>query len=97
MSLKNTSLGEKNKKHANYFGTRPENGYLMTNTSSGHRSANEQLPASVTFVKLADMNEDTWSLFLDKFQELLHPAFAKRKSATLGQRQRQRLGTSCQF
>ncbi|CAK9313120.1 unnamed protein product [Citrullus colocynthis] len=97
MSLKNTSLGEKNKKHANYFGTRPENGYLMTNTSSGHRSANEQLPASVTFVKLADMNEDSWSLFLDKFQELLHPAFAKRKSATLGQRQRQRLGTSCQF
>ncbi|KGN47773.1 phosphatidylinositol 4-kinase gamma 7 [Cucumis sativus] len=97
MSLKNTSLGEKNKKHSNYFGTRPDNGYMMTNTSSGHRSANEQLPASVTFVKLADMNEDSWSLFLDKFQELLHPAFAKRKSATLGQRQRQRLGTSCQF
>ncbi|XP_038884666.1 phosphatidylinositol 4-kinase gamma 5-like [Benincasa hispida] len=97
MSLKNSSLGEKKKKHSNYFGTRPENGYMMTNTSSGHRSANEQLPASVTFVKLADMNEDSWSLFLDKFQELLHPAFAKRKSATLGQRQRQRLGTSCQF
>lgn len=97
MSLKNTSLGEKNKKHSKYFGTRPDNGYMMTNTSSGHRSANEQLPASVTFVKLADMNEDSWSLFLDKFQELLHPAFAKRKSATLGQRQRQRLGTSCQF
>ncbi|XP_022961733.1 phosphatidylinositol 4-kinase gamma 7-like [Cucurbita moschata] len=97
MSLKNTSLGEKNKKHAKYSGTRPENGYMMTNTSSGHRSANEQLPASVTFVKLADMNEDAWSLYLEKFQELLHPAFAKRKSATLGQRQRQRLGTSCQF
>lgn len=97
MSLKNTSLGEKTKKHAKYFGTKPENGYIMTNTSSGHRSANEQLPASVTFVKLADMNEDVWSLFLEKFQELLYPAFAKRKSATLGQRQRQRLGTSCQF
>ncbi|XP_022131740.1 phosphatidylinositol 4-kinase gamma 7-like [Momordica charantia] len=97
MSLKNTSLGEKNKKHVKYFGTKPENGYMTTNTSSGHRSANEQLPPSVTFVKLADMKEDAWSLFLEKFQELLHPAFAKRKSVTQGQRQRQRLGTSCQF
>ncbi|XP_022951740.1 phosphatidylinositol 4-kinase gamma 7-like [Cucurbita moschata] len=98
MSLKNTNLGEKNKKHAKYFGRRPENGYIMTNaSSSGRRSANEQLPASVTFVKLADMNEEVWSLFLEKFQELLPPAFAKRKSTTLGQWQRQRLGTSCQF
>lgn len=96
MSLKNTSLGEKKLKYPNISGTKPENGYLAS-SSSGHRSANEQLPASVTFVKLSDMNDVEWGLFLDKFEELLYPAFAKRKSITLGQRQMQRLGTSCQF
>jgi hypothetical protein len=92
-SLKTTMLAEKKQKHS---GGKPENGYSV-NTSSGHRSANEQLPASISFVKLADMTEDEWTLFLEKFQELLYPAFAKRKSITLGQKQLQRLGTSCQF
>uniref|UniRef100_A0A2P2L7E5 1-phosphatidylinositol 4-kinase n=1 Tax=Rhizophora mucronata TaxID=61149 RepID=A0A2P2L7E5_RHIMU len=96
MSLKNTTLGVKNRKHQKFSGEKPEDGYF-TNKSSGHRSANEQLPASMSFVTVVDMNEEEWSLFLEKFQELLYPAFAKRKSVTLGQRQRQRLGTSCQF
>ncbi|KGN52001.1 phosphatidylinositol 4-kinase gamma 5 [Cucumis sativus] len=96
MSLKNTILGDKNQKNQKYQVTKPEYGYI-TNTSAGHRSANEQFPPSVSFVKLGDMNEEEWSIFLDKFPELLRPAFAKRKSAVLGQRQRQRLGTSCQF
>ncbi|XP_011101959.1 phosphatidylinositol 4-kinase gamma 5-like, partial [Sesamum indicum] len=96
MSLKNTSLGGKNQKFPKFAGAKPDNGYLAS-SSSGHISANEQLPASVSFVKLADMNEEEWGLFLEKFQELLHPAFAERKCITLGQRQRQRLGTSCQF
>lgn len=91
VSLKNTMLAEKKQKHS---GGKPDNGYF---TSSGHRSANEQLPASISFVMLADMTEDDWTLFLEKFQELLYPAFAKRKFITLGQKQRQRLGTSCQF
>ncbi|GAA0152775.1 nucleotide kinase [Lithospermum erythrorhizon] len=95
-SLKNISLGEKKQKHANFTGTKPDNRYLG-NTSSGHRSANEQLPVSASFVKVADMNEEEWTMFRDKFQELLSPAFAKRKSITLSQRQSQRLGTSCQF
>ncbi|XP_059648705.1 phosphatidylinositol 4-kinase gamma 7-like [Cornus florida] len=95
MSLKNTSLGEKNQKK--FQGSKIENGYMTNSSSSGHRSANEQLPASVTFVKLADMNEEEWAMFVEKFRGLLSPAFAKRKSVTLGQRQRQRLGTSCQF
>nr|XP_043607680.1 phosphatidylinositol 4-kinase gamma 5-like [Erigeron canadensis] len=81
--------------------TKTENkGYYVfgaVNSSSGHRSASEQLPASVNFVKLADMNDEEWGLFLEKFQELVYPAFANRKSAAAGQRQRQRLGTSCQF
>ncbi|CAK9142482.1 unnamed protein product [Ilex paraguariensis] len=93
MSLKNISFGEKNQKLS---GAKRENGYLA-NSSSGHRSANEQLPASVSFVKLADMSEEEWALFLERVQQLLYPAFAKRKSMTLGQKQRQRLGTSCQF
>ncbi|GAA0177543.1 nucleotide kinase [Lithospermum erythrorhizon] len=95
-SLKNISLGDKNHKYSSFAGTKADNNNLG-NSSSGHRSANELLPASTSFVKLADMNEDTWSLFLEKFQELLYPAFAKQKSITLGQRQTQRLGTSCQF
>ncbi|OIW02217.1 hypothetical protein TanjilG_31966 [Lupinus angustifolius] len=95
MSLKNTMLSEKNQNHK-YSGGKADNG-CFANTSSGHRSANEQLPASISFVKFADMTEDEWTVFLEKFQELLYPAFAKRKSITLGQRQRQRLGTSCQF
>lgn len=96
MSFKNTTSGEKSPKHQKHAGAKIENGY-SSSKSSAHWSANEQLPASVSFVKLADMSEDEWKMFLDKFQELLHPAFAKRKSVTLGQRQRQRLGTSCQF
>nr|AFK40506.1 unknown [Lotus japonicus] len=85
-------LAEKNQK---YPGAKAD-GYVL-NSSSGHKNANEQLPASISFVKLADMTEDEWTLFLEKFQELLYPAFAKRKSITLGQRSLQRLGTSCQF
>lgn len=96
MSLKNTVLGKKGPKQPKYSSMMRENG-SMSNTSSGHRSANEQLPASASFVNLADMSGDEWHLFLERFQELLHPAFDNRKSATLGQRQRQRLGTSCQF
>lgn len=96
MSLKTTSLGDKNQKYQKFSGSKPENGCL-SNTSSGHRSANEQLPACVNFVKLADLGEEEWTLFLEKFQELLYPAFAERKSVTVGLRQRQRLGTSCQF
>ncbi|KAL6577739.1 Phosphatidylinositol 4-kinase gamma 7 [Orobanche minor] len=95
MSLINTSLGEKNQKLGKFPGAKSDYGYLAS-SSSGHRSANEQLPPSASFVKL-DLNEDEWGLFLEKFQELLGPAFAKRKSISFGQRQRQRLGTSCKF
>nr|KYP71455.1 hypothetical protein KK1_010714 [Cajanus cajan] len=96
VSLKSTMLCETSQRHQKYSGGKADSGYFG-NTSSGHRSANEQLPASTSFVKLADMTEDEWTMFLEKFQELLYPAFSKRKSITLGQRQRQRLGTSCQF
>ncbi|CAI9779282.1 unnamed protein product [Fraxinus pennsylvanica] len=96
MSLKNTDLSEKSHKFPKFSGAKPKYGYLA-GSSSGHRSVNEQLPVSVSFVKLADMNEEEWAMFLEKLQELLYPAFAKRQSVTLGQKQRQRLGTSCQF
>ncbi|XP_051122253.1 phosphatidylinositol 4-kinase gamma 5-like [Andrographis paniculata] len=96
MSLKNISIGEKNLKPLKFPGAKPSISSLAS-SSSGCRSANEQVPASISFVKLSDMNNKEWQLFLDKFQRLLHPAFAKRKSTVLFQRQRQRLGTSCQF
>ncbi|GAB2226511.1 hypothetical protein Droror1_Dr00022321 [Drosera rotundifolia] len=89
-SLKGAALGERSQK---FSSGKPDSGPIC----SGHRSANEQLPMSVSFVKLADMTEDEWTSFLEKFQDLLFPAFAKRKAVTLGQKQRQRLGTSCQF
>lgn len=95
MSLKKTSLDE-SMKFQKFSLNRPEYGY-NTNSSAGHRSADEQLPASASFVKFSDMHEEEWALFLEKFQELLYSAFAQRKSVTLGQKQRQRLGTSCQF
>ncbi|WCJ43023.1 Phosphatidylinositol 4-kinase gamma 7 [Euphorbia peplus] len=96
MSLKSTTLSERKQKSLNMLGLKPGNGYYM-NTSSGHKSANEQLPASMSFVELADMREEEWILFLEKFQGLVRPAFGKRQSLTLGQRQIPRLGTSCQF
>ncbi|XVE54644.1 hypothetical protein DITRI_Ditri03aG0098800 [Diplodiscus trichospermus] len=91
-SLKKVNLGEKN---FHYLGGKPERNYMMGYSSKMRRSANEQLPTSTSFVKFADMNEEEWSLFIVKFKELLCPAFAKRRSRTIGQRQR--LGTSCQF
>ncbi|XP_047319584.1 phosphatidylinositol 4-kinase gamma 7-like [Impatiens glandulifera] len=96
LSLKNTTLGDKNKNYVKSSGAKAKQGNSAS-SSSGHRSSNEQLPPSVSFVKLADMNEEEWTLFLERFQELLRPAFAERKCATLGPKQRQRLGTSCQF
>ncbi|CAI9768049.1 unnamed protein product [Fraxinus pennsylvanica] len=96
MSLKNTSLGEKNLKFLKFSEPKPEFDYLAS-SFSGHRSANEQVPSSVSFLKLSDMNEQEWALFLEKFQELLYSSFVKQKTATLGQKQRQRLGTSCRF
>ncbi|KAK1316053.1 putative phosphatidylinositol 4-kinase type 2-beta [Acorus calamus] len=69
----------------------------MTGGSSGNRSANEQLPTSASFVKLADMSDEEWGAFLEKFQELLGAAFHGRRFTSAGARQRQRLGTSCQF
>lgn len=89
-SMKNTHLSDTARKHP-----KPLTRGKSENTSSGHKSANEQLPVSASFVKVADMKEDEWALFLERFQELLGPAFAKRKTATLSKRQR--LGTSCQF
>lgn len=66
--------------------------------SEVRRSANEKLlSTTTTFVKLDDTSKEEWSLFLEKFKELLYPAFAKRRSATSSQRQIQRLGISCQF
>ncbi|CAK9147901.1 unnamed protein product [Ilex paraguariensis] len=90
LSLKKISLGKKKLPHN---GGKPEVAFV----DGGRRSAKEFLPVTTSFVKLADMNEEEWILFLDKFQELLYPAFANRKSLQIGQRQRQRLGTSCQF
>ncbi|XP_051148908.1 phosphatidylinositol 4-kinase gamma 7-like [Andrographis paniculata] len=94
MLLRTASLGEKHHKFPKCFGPKA-NKSVAVNLSS--RSANEQLPVSVSFVKLGDMNDEEWKLFLEKFRDLLKPAFDKRKSITLDARQRHRLGTSCKF
>ncbi|KAJ0725184.1 putative 1-phosphatidylinositol 4-kinase [Helianthus annuus] len=64
---------------------------------AGHRSASEQVPASASFVKVADMTDEEWGLFLEKFRGLLQHALIARKLGGAGPRQRQRLGTSCRF
>ncbi|XP_035836779.1 phosphatidylinositol 4-kinase gamma 7 [Helianthus annuus] len=64
---------------------------------AGHRSASEQVPASASFVKVADMTDEEWSQFLEKFRGLLQHALIARKLGGAGPRQRQRLGTSCRF
>ncbi|TYI49853.1 hypothetical protein E1A91_D12G062900v1 [Gossypium mustelinum] len=93
MSMKNVSIGDKSWKHENVM---QKNGYL-SGTSSGNRSVNEQFAGSTRFVKLADMSEEEWVQYLENFQHLVCLAFSNRKSASVGQRRRQRLGTSCQF
>ncbi|XP_058115177.1 phosphatidylinositol 4-kinase gamma 7-like [Magnolia sinica] len=92
MSLKSVGLGEKNHQRSSNG-----DGYMGSMSGNNRRSANEQLPASVSFVKLADMTEDEWKLFLELFQGLLKGALAARKCGGMGSRQRLRLGTSCQF
>ncbi|XVF31624.1 hypothetical protein REPUB_Repub17cG0007400 [Reevesia pubescens] len=93
MSMKNVSIGEKSWRHEVEM---LKSGYLA-GTSSGNRSVTEQLPGSTSFVKLADMSEEEWVQYLENFQSSLYPAFFNRKSGSVGQRHRQRLGTSCQF
>uniref|UniRef100_A0A7N0R865 1-phosphatidylinositol 4-kinase n=1 Tax=Kalanchoe fedtschenkoi TaxID=63787 RepID=A0A7N0R865_KALFE len=93
-SLQQTGIGAKG--HGGAGGSRKSSNMHWPPLTS-RRSANEQLPVSTSFVKLSDMNEDDWNMFLDKFKELLHPAFANRRSITMGQKPIQRLGTSCRF
>ncbi|CAH9110665.1 unnamed protein product [Cuscuta epithymum] len=85
------------KLHRNLLGSsETERGHVIT-SCTGHRSADEEIRRSVGFVKLGDMKEEVWAMFLEKFLEVAHPAFAKRRSVTLGQKQLHRLGSSCQF
>ncbi|OAY73744.1 Phosphatidylinositol 4-kinase gamma 7 [Ananas comosus] len=81
-SLKGISLVEKTQRYLSGFNkgidttSKPNNGGGGSGGGSGflsgnRRSANEQLPPSASFVKLADMLEDEWAAFLEKFQELL--------------------------
>ncbi|KAJ6960273.1 hypothetical protein NC653_038338 [Populus alba x Populus x berolinensis] len=93
MLLKKISGGENSWRHE---GEIRRSGYLA-GSSSGNRSVNEQLPSSMSFVTLADLDEGEWVLFLENFKKLLYPAFINCESGSAGQRQRQRLGTSCQF
>ncbi|KAF5735635.1 hypothetical protein HS088_TW15G01145 [Tripterygium wilfordii] len=92
-SLKRMTL---RKKSCQCKGTIKKNRYLA-GISSGDRSMNEEFPASTSFVKLADMNEEEWMQYLEIFQQLLYPAFTSHRSESVVGMQRQRLGTSCQF
>lgn len=61
-----------------------------------NRSADEQLPSSMCFVRFADMSTEEWHVFIEKFQELLKEALDECKAAA-GQRMKLRMGTSCKF
>ena len=101
-SLKSIILTEKAQR--NWVGTYNENAKTTSTVGANgpiqgrnSRSAEEKLPSSTSFVKLSDMDEEQWAAFLEHFQELLPNAFRRRKSLSSGQKQKQRLGTSCQF
>ncbi|PKU64233.1 phosphatidylinositol 4-kinase gamma 7 [Dendrobium catenatum] len=66
-----------------------------TSLQGWSRSLKERLPTSASFVSLADMGEEEWGAFLEKFQELLHGAFCGRRCKRAGRRHS--LGSSCQF
>ncbi|KAH0461530.1 hypothetical protein IEQ34_009105 [Dendrobium chrysotoxum] len=89
-SLKSISLTDKTQRH---------HGKTINSSCEGlqgwSRSANEQLPVSASFVNLADMGEEEWGAFLEKFLELLQGSFRGRKCRSA--EQKQRMGTSCQF
>ncbi|KAI4366723.1 hypothetical protein MLD38_022564 [Melastoma candidum] len=90
-SLKSLQTGEKSWQHE---AKEQKNGFVA-GPSSGNRCVNEQLPASSSFVKFADMHEEDWNQFLENFHKLLPLSFTNRRSSCAGQRKR--LGTSCQF
>ncbi|KAL9297337.1 hypothetical protein ACSQ67_023233 [Phaseolus vulgaris] len=92
LSVKNTRTGEKAWQQS---GVKQKSGFLA-GTSSGNTTVND-LPASSSFVKLTDMDEDKWNQFLENFQKRLIPAFSNCKRRNVSKKQRQRLGTSCQF
>ncbi|XP_052196383.1 phosphatidylinositol 4-kinase gamma 7-like [Diospyros lotus] len=92
-SLRSVNLGEQGWRHQGAA----TKGSCLAGKSTGNRSVNEQLPTSANFVKLADMNEEEWVRFLDIFQKLLYEAVSNRRLGNANQKQRQRLGTSCQF
>ncbi|XP_042451505.1 phosphatidylinositol 4-kinase gamma 5-like isoform X2 [Zingiber officinale] len=99
-SLKSISLNEKaqrNKVGAYNRNTALRKVINRDTVGVKSRSAEEKLPSSTSFVKLSDMDEEQWGAFLEHFQELLSNAFCNRKSLTSSQKQKQRLGTSCQF
>lgn len=97
-SLSSVSLMEKSQRQLPTIPKGADSAKTSENNQVGNwRSANEQLPTSASFVKLADMGVETWGLFLEKFQELLPGAFRAHKLGATGQRGRLRLGTSCQF
>ncbi|KAI3820156.1 hypothetical protein L1987_14014 [Smallanthus sonchifolius] len=60
-------------------------------------SAKETVGAPTSFVKVTDMNEEEWRLFLEKFQELVGPTIAARKISGINMRNNPRIGSSCQF
>lgn len=100
-SLKSICLMDKTQRHYSGFPKR-DNFIGKTNNGGGReglqgwsRSANEQLTVSASFVNLADMGEEEWGAFLEKFLELLQTSFRGRKCRSADQKKR--LGTSCQF
>ncbi|CAL0308354.1 unnamed protein product [Lupinus luteus] len=92
LSMKNTRIGENSWKH---LGVKQKSSFL-SGTSSRNMSVNE-LAVNSSFVKLTDMDEEKWNQFLENFRRLLIPAFVNCKRGNVGKKQRQKLGTSCQF
>ncbi|KAI4387840.1 hypothetical protein MLD38_000234 [Melastoma candidum] len=59
-SLKNAQIGEKSWEHD----AKVQNNGYVTSASSSNQSKNEQLLASSSFMKFADMSKEQWNQFL---------------------------------
>ncbi|KAK4785004.1 hypothetical protein SAY86_001693 [Trapa natans] len=78
MSLKKMALGDEETTNC---GTKSDSeDDCRTNPFWEDESDGQEKPGRVIFVKLADMNDKEWELFMKKFKELLYPVLAKLKS-----------------
>ncbi|KAI3513310.1 hypothetical protein L1887_20640 [Cichorium endivia] len=73
------------------------NGRVRAEVGGVRTSAEELVGTPTSFVKVGEMTEKEWRMFLEMFQELVGPALAARKVSRVSIKNNLRVGRSCQF